>query len=82
MFKGDSADTCAGKFPLVSMGGRADPSSMRGRGTRTPIGESGNFILLIILVYAVLKGAWQKNFIPNICTESPAPGVEEINYSK
>ena len=24
MFKGDSADMCAGKFPLVSMGGRAN----------------------------------------------------------
>ena len=24
VFKGDSADTCAGKFPLVSMGGRAN----------------------------------------------------------
>ena len=24
MFEGDSADTCAGKFPLVSMGGRAE----------------------------------------------------------
>jgi hypothetical protein len=24
MFEGDSADTCAGKFPLVSMGGRVD----------------------------------------------------------
>ena len=24
MFEGDSADTFAGKFPLVSMGGRAD----------------------------------------------------------
>jgi hypothetical protein len=24
MFEGDSADMCAGKFPLVSMGGRAD----------------------------------------------------------
>ena len=24
VFKGDSADMCAGKFPLVSMGGRAD----------------------------------------------------------
>ena len=23
MFDGDSADMCAGKFPLVSMGGRA-----------------------------------------------------------
>ena len=24
MFEGDSADMCAGKFPLVSMGGRAN----------------------------------------------------------
>ena len=24
MFKGDSADTCGGKFPLMSMGGRAN----------------------------------------------------------
>jgi hypothetical protein len=24
VFKGESADTCAGKFPLVSMGGRMD----------------------------------------------------------
>jgi hypothetical protein len=24
VFKGDSADTCAGKFPLVSMGRRAN----------------------------------------------------------
>ena len=43
MFEGDSADMCAGKFPLVSMGGRVDPSSVRRRGVRTPIGASGNF---------------------------------------
>ena len=24
MFKGDSADTCGGKFPLMSMGGRVN----------------------------------------------------------
>jgi hypothetical protein len=24
VFEGDSADTCAGKFPLVSMGGRVN----------------------------------------------------------
>jgi hypothetical protein len=24
VFKGDSGDTCTGKFPLVSMGGRAN----------------------------------------------------------
>ena len=44
VFKCDSADTCAGKFPLVSMWGRADPSNMHRQGARTPIGASGNFI--------------------------------------
>ena len=34
VFEGDSADTCTGKFPLVSMGGRADPSIV-------PDGERG-----------------------------------------
>ena len=42
MCKGDSSDACAGKFPLVSIGERADPSSVRRRGARTPIGATGN----------------------------------------
>jgi hypothetical protein len=29
MFEGDFADTCAGKFPLVSMGGRAEGLACR-----------------------------------------------------
>ena len=36
MFEGDSADICAGKFPLVSMGGRAEGLAC----------ASGNCILL------------------------------------
>ena len=44
MFEGDSADTCAGKFSLVSMWDQAgDP------GARTPIGASGNFEYFFIL---------------------------------
>ena len=43
MFKGDSADTCAGKFPLTSMGGRAEGLACADPGARTPIGTSGNF---------------------------------------
>ena len=43
MFEGDSADTCAGKFPLVSMGGRAEGLACADLGARTPIGASGNF---------------------------------------
>ena len=45
MFKGDSADTGAGKFPLVSMGGRAEGRACADPGARTPIGVSGNFTL-------------------------------------
>ena len=44
MFEGDSADTCAGKYPLVSMGGRAEGLACADPGARTPIGASGNFI--------------------------------------
>ena len=41
MFEGDSADMCAGKFPLVSMGGRAEGLVCADTGARTPIGASG-----------------------------------------
>ena len=40
MFEGDSADIYGVNFSLVSMGGRADPSSVRRRGARTPIGAT------------------------------------------
>ena len=46
MFEGDSADTCAGKFPLVSMGGRAEGLACADPEARTPIGDCGNFYLL------------------------------------
>ena len=43
MFEGDSADRCAGKFPLVSMGVRAECPACADTGARTPIGASGNW---------------------------------------
>ena len=43
MFEGDSADTGAGKFPLVLMGGRAEGLACADPGARTPIGASGFF---------------------------------------
>ena len=46
MFEGDSADMCAGKFPLVSMGGRAEGLACADLGARTPIGASGNSSIL------------------------------------
>jgi hypothetical protein len=42
MFEGDSADMCAGKFPLLSMGGRAEGLACAVLGAMTPVGASGN----------------------------------------
>ena len=42
MFEGDSADTRAEKFPLVSMGGRAEGLACADPGAGTPIGVRGN----------------------------------------
>jgi hypothetical protein len=47
MFKGDSADTCAGKFSLTSIWGRAEGLACADLGARTPIGVSGNFCIAI-----------------------------------
>ena len=41
LVEGDSADMCAGKFLLVSMGGRAEGIMCADPGARTPIGASG-----------------------------------------
>ena len=48
MLEGDSADTCAGKFPLVSMGGQVEGLTCADPGARTPIGASGNFVVLVV----------------------------------
>ena len=41
MFEGDPADMCAGKFPQVSMGCRAEGLACADPRARTPIGASG-----------------------------------------
>ena len=46
MFEGDYADMCGGKFSLVSMGGRAEGLACADSVARTPIGASGNFLLV------------------------------------
>ena len=46
MFEGHSADSRAGKFPLVLMGGRVEGLACADPGARTPIGASGNFVRL------------------------------------
>ena len=42
-FDSDSADMCAEKFPLVSMGGWAEGLACADPGARTPMVASGNF---------------------------------------
>jgi hypothetical protein len=49
MFEGDSADMCAGKFLLVSMGGRAEGLACADPGARTPISASGILIRNLLL---------------------------------
>ena len=46
MFEGDSAETCAGKFPLVCMGGRAEGQECADPGARTHTGASRNLCYL------------------------------------
>jgi hypothetical protein len=48
MFKGDSADMCGGKFPLVSIEGRAEGVAGTDAVARTPIGASGNFLVCVL----------------------------------
>ena len=50
MFEGDSTDTCAGKFSLVSMGGRAEGLACADQGARTPIGASRNVMHVFVYV--------------------------------
>ena len=45
MFEGDSADTCDGKFPVGSMGGRAEGLACADPEARTLIGASGNSVV-------------------------------------
>ena len=57
MVDGDSADTCAGKLPLMSMGGRAEGLACADPGGRTPIGVSGNCIHEYNLLWRTFKFA-------------------------
>ena len=45
---------CAEKFPLVSMGGRAEGLACADPGARTPIGASGNLVINLFLVVVVV----------------------------
>ena len=56
MFEADSADTCAKRFPLVSMGGRVEGLACADPGARTPHGASRILFTLIIIDINNLAG--------------------------
>ena len=43
MIEGESADMCAGNFPIAVMGRRAEGLVYADLGSRTPIDASGNY---------------------------------------
>jgi hypothetical protein len=45
MLEGDSADTCAGKFPHMLIGGQAEGLACAETGARTPISVSKNVVV-------------------------------------
>ena len=74
MFEGDSADMCARKFPLVSMGGRAEGLACADPGARTPIGTSGipNLFRHSEIFETLQFYSWFKEDIPKIKVDIPS----------
>ena len=50
MFEGDSADTCARKFPLMLMGGRANGPACADGERGPPLARAEFLFLLFILI--------------------------------
>ena len=62
MFEGDSADMCAGKFPLMLLGDRVEGLACADPGARTPIGVSEIANVSIYLV----SDQYQTKFCSNL----------------
>ena len=75
MFEGDSADTFAGKYPLVSMGGWAEGLACADPGARAPIGASGNIIYMLLLYEMMINLDVGKN--EDVKTENMEKEFEE-----
>jgi hypothetical protein len=58
VFKGDSADTFAGKFPLVSMGGRANGQACAD-GERGPPSAQAELLLFLHIIKWLSKNRCQ-----------------------
>ena len=61
MFEGDSADMCAGKFLILSMGGQAEGLACADHGARTLIGASEFFYIYFLQFLFIPKTKSQKS---------------------
>ena len=71
MLKGDSADTFAGNFLLVSIGGRAEGLACADPGARTPIDASGNFYYCCSARPELQLNSAQPNYPFASCSSKP-----------
>ena len=58
MFEGDSAHTCAGKFPQVPMGVRAEGPACAGREARPPSALADFFLSFFQIL--TIDGTWKE----------------------
>ena len=83
MFEGDSADTCAGKYPLTSMGSERRVSHAQTRG-EDPIGVSGIYILfsssLPILCSNIFNFLLEQDFCIKMLFNGHRFRVQHIEY--
>ena len=70
MFEGYSADTGAGIFLLVSMGGRAEGLACADPGARTPIGAGGYFLFSLLGGTVIQNPRWGFRRVSIFCMGS------------
>ena len=67
MFEGDTADMCAGKFPLVSMGGRVEGLARADSVARTLLALAEILLTLATVVQNPRRGC---RMVPKFCMGS------------
>ena len=70
MFEGDFTDTCAGKFLLALIGGRAEGLACADLEVRTPISASVNLCFLLTLTTIVQNPRRGCRRVPKFCKGS------------
>ena len=85
MFEGDSADMCAGKFPLMLMGGRANGQSCAVQTvSEDPHRHKRNFLLVSRMPFFLMDYEKENNNIHflQLCHKEIVLNVIQMNYFK